>query len=56
MSQIRAGNLGGWLVLELDATRAQQTAREAEAQGWQDVVVHTDLSGRNRVLTARAPG
>lgn len=47
---------GGWLVLELDATRAQQTAREAEAQGWQDVVVHPDLSGRNRVLTARAPG
>jgi release factor glutamine methyltransferase len=47
---------GGWLVLELDATRAQQTAREAEAQGWQDVVVHTDLSGRDRVLTARTPG
>lgn len=46
---------GGWLVLELDANRAQQTAREAEALGWQDVVVHPDLSGRDRVLVARAP-
>lgn len=47
---------GGWLVLELDANRAQQTAREAAALGWQDVVVHPDLSGRDRVLTARTPG
>jgi len=44
---------GGWLVLELDASRAQQTAREAASLGWQDVVVHPDLSGRDRVLTAR---
>ncbi|MBA3919707.1 MAG: peptide chain release factor N(5)-glutamine methyltransferase [Gemmatimonas sp.] len=47
---------GGWLVLELDANRAQQTAREAAALGWQDVVVHPDLSGRDRVLIARTPG
>lgn len=46
---------GGWLVLELDATRAQQTAREARALDWQDVVVHSDLAGRDRVLTARTP-
>ncbi len=46
---------GGWLVLELDANRAQQTAREAEALGWQNVMVHPDLSGRDRVLTAHTP-
>ena len=43
----------GWLVLELDATRAQATARLAETAGWRDVAVHDDLFGRARYLLAR---
>jgi release factor glutamine methyltransferase len=43
----------GWLVLELDATRAQATAGLAEAEGWREVAVHDDLYGRARYLVAR---
>lgn len=45
---------GGWLVLECDARRADQTARLAETVGgYDDVVIHPDLAGRPRVLVAR---
>lgn len=45
---------GGWLVLECDARRADQTARLVESVGGYDnVVIHPDLAGRPRVLVAR---
>jgi len=44
---------GGWLALELDCTRAAETARRAVALGWQEVVIHHDLFGRERYLLAR---
>jgi release factor glutamine methyltransferase len=44
---------GGWLVLELDASRALATARLAEAAGWSEVAVHDDPFGRARYLLAR---
>jgi len=43
----------GWLVLEVDARRAQETARRATARGFADVRLVRDLSGRERVLVAR---
>ena len=50
---LRVLSPGGWLALELDAMRAQATARLAEAGGWSDVTVHDDLFGRARYLLAR---
>lgn len=45
----------GWLVLEVDARRAQETARRARASGhYRDVRLVRDLAGRDRVLVARA--
>jgi release factor glutamine methyltransferase len=44
---------GGWLVLEVDTTRATATARLADAGGWCEVAVHDDLYGRARYLLAR---
>lgn len=46
---------GGWLVLEVDATRAGITAERARAAGLEEVTVRPDLSGRERVLSGRAP-
>jgi release factor glutamine methyltransferase len=46
---------GGWLVLELDATRAGRTADLARVQGYESVQVVQDLAGRDRVLLARRP-
>jgi release factor glutamine methyltransferase len=43
----------GWLVLEVDARRAQQTADLAIARGYQQVRLVRDLAGRDRVLVAR---
>ncbi len=43
----------GWLVLEVDATRARLTADRAEARGFANVRLVRDLSGRDRVLVAR---
>jgi release factor glutamine methyltransferase len=43
---------GGWLVLELDSTRAALAAAEAKAAGWRDVQVAQDLFGRERFLVA----
>ena len=44
---------GGWIALEVDATRAEQCGRLAAAAGWLDVTVLDDLFGRARYLLAR---
>lgn len=45
---------GGWLVLEVDASRAGETARRAQATGrLRDIRLVRDLAGRERVLVAR---
>jgi release factor glutamine methyltransferase len=44
---------GGWLVLEVDARRAGQTAELAITRGYQQVQLVRDLAGRERVLIAR---
>ena len=44
---------GGWLVLETDAGRALDTRALAVAEGFTDVRLVQDLSGRARVLVAR---
>lgn len=45
---------GGWLVLEVDARRAGETAQRASRAGFVDVRLVQDLSGRDRVLVARS--
>ena len=45
---------GGWLALEVDANRARDTGERAERAGFSDVRLVSDLSGRARVLLARA--
>lgn len=46
---------GGWLVLEVDARRAQETARRATQSGrYTSIRLVRDLAGRERVLVARA--
>jgi release factor glutamine methyltransferase len=44
---------GGWLVLEVDSGRARECARRAAALAWSDIVIETDLFGRERYLLAR---
>ena len=44
---------GAALVMELDASRAADTADLARALGWTDITVHDDLFGRPRYLAAR---
>ena len=44
---------GGWIALEVDCTRATVAAARARELGWSDVVVETDLFGRERYLLAR---
>ena len=44
---------GAALVVELDASRAADTADLARALGWTDITVHDDLFGRPRYLAAR---
>ena len=46
---------GGWVVLEVDARRAQDTAEFARARGFASVGVMCDLSGRDRILVAQRP-
>lgn len=43
----------GWVVFEVDARRAQQTAALATARGYQQVRVVHDLTGRERVVLAQ---
>ncbi|MGE0352613.1 MAG: peptide chain release factor N(5)-glutamine methyltransferase [Gemmatimonadales bacterium] len=44
---------GGWILLELDSTRAVPTAQLAAAAGWAAPQVRDDLFGRARYLIAR---
>jgi release factor glutamine methyltransferase len=44
---------GGWIALELDASRAAAVRSAAERCGWEHVTVHHDLFGRERYLLAR---
>jgi release factor glutamine methyltransferase len=44
---------GGWIALELDATRAAMVAETAERGGWEAIEVRADLFGRERYLLAR---
>jgi release factor glutamine methyltransferase len=47
---------GGALVLELAPDQAEPLRATAEAAGYDAVVAHRDLAGRNRVLVARGSG
>ena len=49
----RVVRAGGWIALELDATRAAMVAETAERRGWEAVEVRADLFGRERYLLAR---
>lgn len=44
---------GGWIALEIDARRPEETAALAVGTGWHDVTIHDDLFGRARYLLAR---
>jgi methylase of polypeptide subunit release factors len=44
---------GGWIAIEVDCSRAVLVARHAKALGWEDVMIHMDLFGRERYLLAR---
>jgi release factor glutamine methyltransferase len=44
---------GGWIALEVDCARAAAAAALARECGWSDVIVETDLFGRERYLLAR---
>jgi release factor glutamine methyltransferase len=44
---------GGWIALELDASRAEATASMAGAHGWRNIMIHPDLFGRERYLLAQ---
>jgi release factor glutamine methyltransferase len=49
----RVVRAGGWIALELDATRAARVAELAERSGWGAVEVRADLFGRERYLLAQ---
>lgn len=50
---LRAVRPGGWIALELDASRAQLSAACASSAGWTKVSVTNDLFGRERYLLAQ---
>jgi release factor glutamine methyltransferase len=61
LEELVAGGLawlepGGTVVLELAPDQAAPMRAVAEAAGYDAVAVHPDLTGRDRVLTARRPG
>ena len=49
----RVTRRGGWLALEVDASRAEEVARVAATAGWDDVSIHNDLFDRARYVLAR---
>lgn len=49
----RVTRRGGWLALEVDASRAAEVARVAAGAGWDDVSIHNDLFDRARYVLAR---
>lgn len=46
---------GGFLVSEIGSSQAAKVASLARERGFEEVAVHRDLAGRDRVLTARRP-
>ena len=50
---LRVVKAGGWLILEVDCSRAAMVAADAADHGWTDVLVEDDLFGRARYLVAR---
>jgi release factor glutamine methyltransferase len=46
---------GGKIFLEIGSTQASDVSLLLEESGWQDITVHQDLAGLDRVVTARAP-
>lgn len=46
-------NAGGWIALEVDCRRADETAALAAVFGWSDAIVLDDLFGRARYVLAR---
>jgi release factor glutamine methyltransferase len=46
---------GGWLLLEVDAARAAETAARAAGAGLRDTRVLHDLTGTDRIVIARHP-
>ena len=46
---------GGWLLLEVDSSRAAETAQRAEDAGLAQVAVLADLTGADRIVIARRP-
>jgi release factor glutamine methyltransferase len=53
---LRVVKPNGWMILEVDCSRAAQVAAEAVHEGWLDVLVKDDLFGRARYLVARRSG
>lgn len=47
---------GGWLLMETAEVRAAETAVRARTQGWIEVSVVPDLTGRDRVVIGRVAG
>ena len=47
---------GGWLLLEVDGSRAAETARRCTAAGLEEALVVPDLAGADRVVAARLGG
>jgi release factor glutamine methyltransferase len=47
---------GGWLLLEVDSSRAAETAARAAGAGLRDARVLSDLTGTDRIVVARHPG
>lgn len=45
----------GWLLMEVDQTRASETAARCRAAGLTDAAVVPDLTGAPRIVTARRP-
>lgn len=45
----------GWIVCEVDVRRAGRTAMLAESQGFRQVQLRPDLTGRDRMLLAQRP-
>jgi release factor glutamine methyltransferase len=46
---------GGWLLLEVDESRARAATRRCRAAGLADATIMTDLAGRDRIVLARHP-
>jgi release factor glutamine methyltransferase len=53
---LRVMKPGGWIILEVDCSRATRVATAAAQVGWSEVLVKDDLFGRARYLVARRSG